>query len=186
MKVSLPKRPSVGFVAVCLTYCLVAAFFLWGFSTPDLDRVWTLHHLLRTGELDRLTPEDRAIFSNAIVRHESLARVLLDGAEIGIESAHLDGWIATPCITLLRTGQSGRFPSISMDVQTPQDLMPFSIVVKGNGWKKKLEVKKHGRFEIDLPEPPDAPEIIEMILKGTDFEADPSVLGIKITFEEKR
>lgn len=64
--------------------------------------------------------------------------------------------------------------------------MPFSIVVKGNGWKKKLEVKKHGRFEIDLPEPPDAPEIIEMILKGTDFEADPSVLGIKITFEEKR
>jgi hypothetical protein len=129
LKVSLPKRPSVGFMAVCLTYCLVVAFFLWGFSTPDLDRIWTLHHLLRTGELGRLTPEDREILSDAIVRHESLARVLLDGAEIGIESAHLDGWIATPCVTLLRTRQSGRFHSISMDVQTPQDLMPFSIVV---------------------------------------------------------
>ena len=186
MKASLPKRPSVGFVAVCLTYCLVAAFFLWGFSTPDLDRVWTLHHLLKTGELDRLTPKDREILSDAVVRHESLAGALLNGAEIGIISAQLDGWIATPCVTLLRTRQSGRFHSISMDVQTPQDLMPFSIVVKGDGWKEKLEVKKHGRFEIDMPAPRDAPEIVEVILKGSDFEADPSVLGIKMTFEEKR
>ena len=186
MKVSLPKRPSVGFVAVCLTYCLVVAFFLWGFSTPNLDRVWTLHHLLKTGELDRLTPEDREILSDAIIRHESLAGALLDGGEIGIISAHLDGWIATPCVTLLRTSQSGRFRSISMDVQTPRDLIPFSIVVKGNGWKKKLEVKKHGRFKIDIPEPSDTSEIIEVILKGNDFESDPSVLGIRITFEEKR
>jgi hypothetical protein len=186
LKAFLPKRPSVGFIAVCLTYCLVAAFFLWGFSTPGLDRVWTLHHLLKTGELDRLTPEDREILSDALVRHEALADALLDDTEIGIISANLDGWIATPCVTLLRTRQSGRFHSISMDVQTPQDLMPFSIVVKGDGWKKKLDVKNHGRFKIDMPKPPNAPEIVEVILKGVDFEADPSVLGIKMTFEEKR
>ncbi len=186
MKTFLPKRPSVGFVAVCLTYCLVVAFFLWGFSTPNLDRVWTLHHMLKTGELDRLTPDDREILSDAIVRHEALAGALLDGAEIGIISAHLDGWIATPCVTLLRTTQSKPFRSISMDVQTPRDLIPFSIVVKGNGWKEKLDVKKHGRFEIDMPAVSDIPEIIEVILKGSDFESDPSMLGIKMTFEEKR
>ena len=37
-----------------------------------------------------------------------------------------------------------------------------------------------------MPAPRDAPEIVEVILKGSDFEADPSVLGIKMTFEEKR
>jgi hypothetical protein len=45
------RRPSSGFVAVCATYVLAAAFLVWGFATPDLDRVWALHHELKIGKL---------------------------------------------------------------------------------------------------------------------------------------
>ena len=49
MSNELRKHPSIGFAAVCATYILVAVFFFWGFKTPDLDRVWTVHHLMKLG-----------------------------------------------------------------------------------------------------------------------------------------
>ncbi|MCP4679362.1 MAG: hypothetical protein GY854_28505 [Deltaproteobacteria bacterium] len=180
------KRPSIGFIAVCLTYCLVVVFFLFGFSTPDLDRVWTLHHVLKTGEMTRLEIRDKRLLTDAMYRHKQLTSALLGGDEIGIISAHAEGWVATPCVTVLRTTKSKKFTAISIDVQTPKDLLPFSIVVEGAGWKEKLDVKKHGRYQISIPEITSVPEIIEVKMKGRDFGADPSALGMHLSFKEKQ
>jgi hypothetical protein len=40
------RLPSIGFVAVVLTYGSSVAFLAWGMTTPPLDRVWVLHHEL--------------------------------------------------------------------------------------------------------------------------------------------
>ena len=180
------KVPSIGFVAVCLTYCLVVAFFLWGFSTPDLDRVWTLHHVLKTGEMTELEPNDRKLLTDAMHRHQRLTSALLGGDDIGIISAHAQGWIATPHVTILRTIKSKEYTAIFIDAQTPEDLLPFTIRVEGDGWQDKVKVEKHGRYQVGIPEIKGVPEIIEVELLGRDFEADPSALGIHLSFEEKR
>jgi hypothetical protein len=172
-------------VAVCATYLLVAAFFIWGFSTPDLDRVWTLHHELKIGKLMKLKAGDRALLEDCMARHPRLATDLMDGEEIGVISDHSDGWIATATATILRTGKTGGYRSLVIEIQTPRDLLPYDIEVRGRGWKEKLEVTEQGTQEIDLPDPPETPEVIEVRMRGQSFEPDPSVLGVRIGFKER-
>jgi hypothetical protein len=100
------RLPSIGFVAVVATYTLTAAFFFWGFRTPDLDRIWSLHHKLKIGRVYDIKKRDRKMLLRAMVRHKELARSLLPSGEIGIISENSDGWIATPIVTILRTPQS--------------------------------------------------------------------------------
>ncbi len=177
-------RPSVGFVGVCLSYALVAAFVLWGFSTPDLDRVWTLHHLLKTGQQWELDRGDRELLGRAMARHPELGRDLIDRAEIGIISAHDEQWIATPTVTIVRTAESERFRVIKVDVQTPQDLLPIAIIAKGKGWRHEQLVERQQPIRIELPPPPETAELIELELRGQGVEADPSVLAMRLSFPE--
>jgi hypothetical protein len=172
-------------VAVCATYALVAAFFVWGVSTPDLDRVWTLHHELKIGKLKKMKSGDRDRLEACMARYPRLARALLDGEDIGLISAHSDGWIATPTATILRTEKAGRYRVLGLEIQTPRDLLPYDIVVRGRGWTQRLEVTEQGALEVDLPDPPEVPEVVEVRMQGQSFEPDPSVLGVRARFREK-
>jgi len=182
VRISAGRWPSPGCLAVCTTYVLVAAFFIWGFSTPDLDRVWTLHHELKIGKMEKLKAGDRALLEECMARHSGLARDLLDNAEIGIISAHSEGWIATPTATILRTTNSEKYRSLILEVQTPRDLLPYRIIVRGRGWEETREVDEQGRLEIDLPPVPQAPEVVEVRMRGRSFEPDPSILGVRVGF----
>jgi hypothetical protein len=170
---------------VCVTYLLVTAFFVWGFSTPDLDWVWTLHHELKIGKLKKLKAGDRALLEDCMARHAELARDLMDGDDIGVISSHSDGWIATPTATVLRTEKAGRYRALDLEIQTPRDLLPYRIEIRGRGWTEKLEVTEQGILEIDLPDPPEIPEVIEVRMRGQSFEPDPSVLGVRLGFRER-
>jgi len=71
----------------------------WGM----LDRVWQLHHQLKTGDVYALTQPDRELLVSAMARHPALAEALLAAGHIGIISAQRDGWIDTPEVTIIRT-----------------------------------------------------------------------------------
>ncbi len=186
MTSGMRKRPSVGFVLVFLTYVLVVAFFVFGFSVPDLDRVWTLHHFLKIGSIERLDPVDKALLDVAMKRHTRLTGALLGGNEIGIVSAQMDGWISTPTATVLRTAKANEYRAVIVDVQTPEDLLPFEIHLTADGWNRQLKVVRHGRFEITLPPGKGYPEIIEVVLSGQKFSADQSLLGVRLSFEASK
>lgn len=180
------KRPSGSFVAVCIVYCLTILFFAWGSSTPDLDRVWTLHHLLKIGAMAELNEDDKDLLEHAMARHPKLASALIGDASIGLISAHVDGWVETPCATLLRTPQS-RTSALTLEVQTPSDLLPLELLVSGSsGWSEKRLIGNHGALQVPLEQCGDRPEIIEVRLIGKGLLADPSVLATRITFEETR
>ncbi|MBW1810988.1 MAG: hypothetical protein JRJ87_22555, partial [Deltaproteobacteria bacterium] len=100
------KYPSLGFIVICLTYAFTIGFFIWGISTPDLDRVWTIHHELKIGKMKKLKGNDRKILQASMQRHSYLARALLRNQQIGIISENSLGWIATPTVTILRTPKS--------------------------------------------------------------------------------
>jgi len=182
-----PRRrrlPSSGFVAVCATYLVAAAFLAWGFSTPPLERVWTLHHELKIGKLGAPNGSDRKLVQAALHRHADLAHALLPEGEIGLVSAHNDGWIATPEATIVRT-PAARDRVLKLDVETPRDLLPFTVDVRGDGWRKSANVTQHGSYELDLPAAHPGPELILVRLKGRDLRDDPSVLGVRISFAQE-
>ncbi len=187
MKPPLSKMPSLGFVAICATYVLVIAFFLWGLSTPDLDRVWTLHHELKIGRIGRLKEPDREMLLRAIERHPPLGAAMLADRDaergIGVISAHSEGWIATPDVTVLRTANAKEHRILVVDVQTPEQLMPFSIAFGGTGWKKTISVKGRGPKRVALPQAPEVAEIVTIRLKGRGLRADPSLLSTRLSFE---
>jgi hypothetical protein len=179
-----PRRrrvPSLGFVTVCATYLAVAGFLAWGLRAPDLDRVWTLHHQLKAGELGAPRGKERDLLRGALLRHRELARALLSGGEIGLISAHSDGWITTPEATIVRIAAAHE-RVLRLDVETPRDLLPFEVDVNGGDFRKQLAVTRHGTYDVLLPAPQKAADLIIVRLKGRDLRDDPSVLGVRISF----
>ena len=176
-------RPSLGFSLVVATYVLTLGFFAWGLSTPPLDRVWHLHHELKIGRVYKLSKEDRQLLGSAMQRHPSLAAAMLDAGQLGIISAHRDGWIDTPYVTLIRTPRAPASQRIVFDVQTPLQYIPYNIEIDGAGWERKLAVEARGSLVVELPPPPSESELIIIKIKGDELRADPASIGVRITFD---
>jgi hypothetical protein len=182
LKINRRRLPSIGFLAVGATYIFAVAFFVWGFKTPDLERIWFLHHELKIGRVYEIKKQDRKTMLRAMARYKNLARALLPSGEIGIISENSDGWIATPIVTILRTPESRPTKRLRFDIRTSKALLPYAIGIQGSNFKRKLKVKNQGYLNFRLPDVPQKPEIITVRLEERDFLADPSVLGIRIQF----
>lgn len=174
--------PSLGFCAIVLTYLLTASFFAWGLSTPPLDRVWQLHHQLKTGDVYALTAQDRELLVSSMARHPELAQALLSSGQVGIISAHRDGWIDTPEVTIVRTPRSVA-RSILLEIQTPPEHIPYRLQVKARDWQRTLEVKARGALTVELPPAPPVAELLTLKLEGAGLRADSSSLAVRIRFE---
>jgi hypothetical protein len=177
------QRPSLGFSLVVVTYVLSAAFFAWGLSTPPLDRVWQLHHELKIGRVFKLSKDDRRLLLESMREHPALASALLDAGQVGIISAHRDGWIDTPHVTIVRTPRSPAALRLLLDIQTPPQHIPYEIEIDGSGWERELEVQARGPLALELPPPPAEPELITVKIKGDELRADPSSIAVRVLFD---
>lgn len=177
------QRPSLGFSLVVATYALSVAFFAWGLSTPSLDRVWQLHHELKIGRIYKLSKDDRRLLIDSMRGHPSLASALLDAGQVGIISAHRDGWIDTPHVTIVRTPRSPAALRLLLDIQTPPQHIPYEIEIDGSGWEREIEVQARGPLAVELPPPPAVPELITLKVKGDELRADPSSIGVRVLFD---
>jgi hypothetical protein len=177
------QRPSLGFSLVVATYALSIAFFAWGLSTPPLDRVWQLHHELKIGRIYKLSKDDRRLLIDSMREHPSLASALLGAGQVGIISAHHDGWIDTPHVTIVRTPRSPAALRLLLDIQTPPQHIPYEIEIDGPGWERELEVQARGPLAVELPPPPAVPELITLKVKGDELRADPSSIAVRVSFD---
>jgi hypothetical protein len=175
--------PSVGFCSIVLTYSLTLAFFAWALTTPPLDRIWELHHQLKTGTVYALSRADRELSSRALKRYPALAEALLPAGQIGIISAQRDGWVDTPEVTILRTPRATRTQRILLEVQTPPQHLPFRATLEGPGWQRALQVRARGTLALELPAPGAVPELLCLRLEGAGLRADPSSIAVRVTFD---
>ncbi|HET6337212.1 MAG TPA: hypothetical protein VFG30_28500 [Polyangiales bacterium] len=177
------RRPTAGFVTVCVVYLAVAAFFAWGLATPDLDRVWTLHHELKSGRVGAPSERDRAVLIRSMKRHPELAEALLRESEIGLISSNMEGWIATSEATIVRTKRATA-QELQLDIASPDTLLPITVELQGEGWREQRELATRGVHALSLPAFKGASELIVLRLKGRAAHADPSVLGVRVLFGE--
>jgi hypothetical protein len=177
------RRPTAGFVTVCAVYLALAAFFAWGLSTPDLDRVWTLHHELKSGRVGAPSERDRAVLIRSMKRHPELAEALLREGEIGLISSNMEGWLATSEATIVRT-QRATAQALQLDIGSPDVLLPITVELQGEGWREQRELAARGVHALSLPPLKASSELIVLRLKGRAAHADPSVLGVRVLFGE--
>ena len=175
--------PSLGFCLIVLTYSLSLALFAWGLTTPRLDRVWQLHHQLKTGAVHTLTRADQELLVSSLARHPALAEALLSAGHIGIISAQRDGWIDTPEVSIIRTPRATLTQRILLEIQTPPEHMPYRVTVQGPAWQRELEVQARGKLALDLPPPTALPELLLLRLEGAGLRADSSSIGVRVTFD---
>jgi hypothetical protein len=175
------RRPSAGFVTVCAVYAALALFFAWGLSTPDLDRVWTLHHELKSGRIGAPSKPDREVLMRSMARHPELAEALLRNASIGLISSNMDGWIASSEATIVRT-RTAEASALQIEIASPEALLPITVELDGQGWHDEHELSSRGVHELALPKRKGGSELIVLKLKGRAAHADPSVLGVRVSF----
>lgn len=175
------RLPSFGFVLFVLIHVVAVGFLVWGFSTPRLDRIWTLHHQLKIGDVSKLNDEDQTLLESTIVDHPTLARALISRGDVGVISANRDGWIETPFVTLVRTGDS-KTHELWLNVETSPEHLPFKVELESKTWKHVVEVTERKEYVVQLPPTSGKAEVIVANVKGKRFKNDPSILGIQIHF----
>lgn len=163
------KLPSGGFIAICLTYCLVFGFFMWGFTTPELDRVWTICHEIQSGKTTKLQNKDLIILSRNMAKYPNLAGELLKGKNIGLITPNNEGWSKTGNAIVLRTPDSVTDSTLNIKLPGDQLFQSSYIEVRGNcgsgdkwRWQKKIKISQTRVVKITLPCPSRTPEIIEI------------------------
>ena len=184
MKIRRSRLPTLGFLAVCLTFLAQLGFFVWGFSRPDLDRVWQLRHELKLGTSSTLSEADRELLERSMARHAQLGRALLGGEEIGVISARTwQGWLEVPYALLIRTPQARDCRRLIADVHTAPDLLPYQLLIRGPDWERVVDVPSTGPLTLELPPSGPVADLISVHFLGHDFPADPSRIGTKLSVD---
>ena len=171
---------------MCLVYAAVGAFFAWGLSAPELDRVWTLHHELKSGRIGAPSSRDRDVLTRSMARHPELAAALLrEETEIGLISSNMEGWLGSAEATIVRTPKAAA-SAIQIEIASPDALLPMTVELDGPGFKEKRELTTRGVHSIPLPAAKGASELIVLRLRGRAEHAEPSVLGVRVSFGEAK
>lgn len=176
-----PKSPSIGFVAIVVIHIAAAVFLIWGFATPRLDRVWQLHHELKIGDVAKLKSDDQTLLEGALRDYPTLAKALISRGDIGVISANRDGWIETPFITLVRTGDA-KTGELLLNIETSPEHLPFRIEFEGANWSQDVEITERKEYRVALPPASGVAEVISGNVKGKRFKNDPAILGIQVHF----
>lgn len=186
----MKRHPSSGFLLLVASTALTVFFFAWSLRRPPLDRIFTLQHELRTGERWKLSDRDLDLFREQMKAYPNLAESLLADKDvatgIGIISAHRDGWIETPHVTIIRHSGALRQTVVSLRIETPSAHLPLELRIAGTGWEENVNVETRGGLDVTLPDVA-AAELIQMrfqsqALRGKELRADPSALGVQVTF----
>lgn len=176
------RLPSSGFCVLISVHLGLAAYLLWGFAEPPLERVWELHHALKIGQLGRLERQDAELLRAAMVRHPSLAESLLGEGQLGLVSAHSRGWLETPDATALRTARAHDPCSMEVEARMPSEAFPVTIDVVSREWRARVVLQEPGTNTLSLPEGHGAAEVISLHTSTHAPHDDGETLGVRLGF----
>src|SRR5690606_21036965 len=163
-------------------YAGLAVFLAWGLSKPPLEREWELHHELKIGLVGKLAAKDHELLNAALLRHADLADALLSEGNIGVVSAHSQGWLETPQATIIRAASAPHPCELRLETRIPDELLPLRVKLRGEGWQHRLDIRNQGVTKYTLPKAPPGAEIITLEAKTKEREQDIVTLGIRVGF----
>ena len=94
MSRKLGRRPSVGFVFLVSAHLLLISLLAWGYTTPELDRVWLIQQGMHRDNFDGLSAPDVQTIKTALRHYPDLPRAFIGRAPFGFVEPAEDGWVS--------------------------------------------------------------------------------------------
>ncbi|MBM4372007.1 MAG: hypothetical protein FJ098_10165, partial [Deltaproteobacteria bacterium] len=143
--------PGAGFLLVVAGILGAAGFLGWGFSTPLLDRVWSLLQRTEIAGFQGLTDREADHLEAALARHPSLAQELLGNRAARIVEPSEERWCALARQHLVvSSGWRGK-DRLRISLEVGEEALPVSVRIRGPGLDEELGFEEVGAQELSLP-----------------------------------
>lgn len=174
------QMPSVGFWVLVALYTLVVSFFIWGGTTPRLDKVWELELKLKTGEIQRLSNSEKDLFYSVFEDYPEYLNEMAGSKGIDLLSANSDGLSVVDELLVVRSERAANCGRISLVTGGQSSEYPIVFNVSGRTWNKEVKAKQSGRSVVWLPKDVLVPELIEVTRKNRKGKA--GAIDVKVRF----
>jgi len=177
-------RPSAGFVLLIFSYSLLAVTLAWGFSTPELERIWALTQSMQRREFVGLTLKDVQLLKTALSHYPTLSRAFIGRAPLGFVEPTRDGWTSTPSPHIIANVPSAGPVNLQIECQSPPNSFPVTVIFERERERRELRFDENSRKDMEFHfSSPAKPELIPvMISQGVSTPNQQA--KIKITLHE--
>lgn len=140
-----------GFLLILISYSISILFFSWGFSKPELERVWEIYHEFKTDKINTLSENDRIILSKNFIKYSDLKNEFLKEKEIAILNFNVNGLIKNKnSVTILRKDNNKTIDLIRIKLND-KNLQDVTVTIKGTlGKGYKWEWNQNGLLKKDI------------------------------------
>lgn len=177
------RMPSKGFWLLVVVTVLVGAYFVWGFSTPRLDRVWAIEQGLKTGIVQSLSDSEKELLYDVFEDYPAYLKDIAGRRGIDLISANSDGLsLSTNELILVRSEVAKTCDKFTLDVSGQNKEFPIEFLVTGRTWSKKIKSKQSGKVVVWLPKSSVMPELIEVRRNNNNGEI--GAVDVKVRFCE--
>ena len=150
MSKKLGRRPSVGFVFLVSAHLLLISILAWGYTTPELDRVWLIQQGMHRDNFDGLSAPDVQTIRTALRHYPGLPRAFIGHAPFGFVEPAEDGWVKLRQPHLITDGNIHGTVSMVVDCRAPQMAFPVTVVFDYEGHQLRLRFLENSQRRLDL------------------------------------
>ena len=150
MSKKLGRRPSVGFVFLVSAHLLLISILAWGYTTPELDRVWLIQQGMHRDNFDGLSASDVQTIRTALRHYPGLPRAFIGHAPFGFVEPAEDGWVKLRQPHLITDGNIHGTISMVVDCRAPQMAFPVTVVFDYEGHQLRLRFLENSQRRLDL------------------------------------
>ena len=150
MRRTVGLRPSLGFVFLVASHLLLISMLAWGYTKPELDRVWLALQRMQRYNFNGLSVPDAQTIRTSLEHYPELKRVLIGNAHLGFVEPTQDGWVRLPLAHLITDGSlSGTVP-MNVECRAPRSAYPVTVSFDNERDHQSLQFLESGQQRLAL------------------------------------
>ncbi len=175
-------RPSIGFLLLVSSYSLLVATLAWGFSVPELERVWVIMQGMQRSQFRGLHAEEERTLKLALSHYPTLARAFIGRSPIGFAEPTQEGWASLAQLHMIRGPLSQANISLDMECEAPASDYPVTVLIDRAEGRQNLRFTESGHQKVEIGlGTPSTPELIPV----TVVSATGAIQSTKIRINAK-
>ncbi len=150
MKWRLRQRPSVGFVFLVSSHLLLISMLAWGYTKPELDKVWLITQRMQRDSFNGLSALDMQTIRTALLHYPDLPRAFIGRAPFGFVEPTDDGWVKLSHPHLITDGTMRGTVPMTVECRAPQSAFPLVVSFDYEGRHQSLRFLENGQQSLEL------------------------------------
>jgi hypothetical protein len=156
MKRTIGLRPSWGFVFLVSSHLLLISMLAWGYTEPELDKVWLTIQRMQRDNFNGLSALDAQTIRTSLHDYPGLPRVFIGQEHFGFVEPTQEGWVKLPESHLISDGTIHGTAALAIECRAPDSAFPVTVSFDYEGHHQSLRFLENGlqRLELQLDSTP--------------------------------